>query len=131
MPITLDHVVFEVRDPEATAAFYSDLVGLEIVRQEEFRKGEAPFLSSRITKDTILDFFPPKMWANPQQAQNPNHFCLTMSQDEVGKLRERLSSLKIPIVSESERNYGARGWGVALYIADPDGIGVEFRYYKG
>ena len=130
MSITLDHVVFEVRDPEVSAAFYQDLIGLEPVRMEEFRSGEAPFPSSRVTPDTVLDFFPKEMWTNRRRAQNPNHFCFTLSQPEIKKLRRRLAKREIPIVRESKRNYGARGWGVSLYIEDPDGISVEFRYYR-
>ena len=103
---------------------------VELVREEEYRSGEAPFLSSRVSRDTVLDFFPKKMWRNSRRAENPNHFCFTLPQDEVRKLRRRLARRKIPIVRESKRNFGARGWGVSFYIEDPDNISVEFRYYR-
>ncbi len=130
MSIALDHVVFEVKDPEASAAFYKDLVGFDVVRLEEFRSGEAPFLSSRVTGETVLDFFPPAMWENRRRASNPNHVCFTLSQSGVRSLRRKLSRRGIPIVRESRRNFGARGWGVSLYIEEPDGISIEFRYYR-
>lgn len=127
--ITLDHVVFEVEDPERSADFYRGLLGWEEVRLAEYRKGEAPFLSSRVSQGTILDFFPPKMWRKRRRSQNPHHVCFTLSRLEVRNLRRRLARRNIPIVRESRRNFGARGWGVSLYIEDPDGISVEFRYY--
>jgi len=130
MAVTLDHVVFEVRDPEVSLAFYREVVGLGPVRLAEFRRGEAPFVSARVSAGTILDFFPPAMWGNRRKAVNPNHFCLTMAQPEVRNLRRRLASRKVPILSESKRNYGARGYGVSVYFPDPDGITVEVKYYK-
>lgn len=129
MNIALDHVVLEVRDAEATAAFYADLLGLAPVRMDEWRRGEAPFPSGRVTDETIIDYFPPAMWRNRRRAANPNHLCFTLSRQGVAALRRKLARRGIPIQRESKRNYGARGWGVSLYVEDPDGISVEARYY--
>lgn len=130
MTVTLDHVVFEVSDPEATMAFYRGVLQMAPVRLEEYRRGEAPFLSARVNAATILDFFPKAMWANKRKAANPNHFCLTMTQEEARKVRRRLKTRNIPILNESKRNYGARGYGVSVYFPDPDGLMVEVKYYR-
>ncbi len=130
MTLSLDHVVLECRDAEATAAFYRDVLGLAPVRLEEWRAGEAPFPSGRVTGETIIDYFPPALWRNRRRRENPNHLCFTLSRREVGNLRRRLKRRGVPIVRESRRNFGARGWGVSLYIADPDGVSVEVRYYR-
>lgn len=129
MKLSLDHVVLEVRDPEASAGFYAELLGLAPVRLAEWRRGEAPFPSGRVTADTIIDYFPPGMWQEPDGPQNPNHLCFTLSRQGVTTLRRKLAARGIPIERESRRNFGARGWGVSLYFADPDGITVEARYY--
>ena len=76
--IELDHVVLEVRDPAASAAFYEGLLGCAPVRLREFEAGEAPFVSARLGPGSVLDFFPPRMWRKRRPA-NPNHFCLTLT----------------------------------------------------
>lgn len=131
MKLVLDHVVLEVRDVEAAAAFYRDLLGLAPVRLGEWQRGEAPFVSGRVSADTVLDYFPPALWRNRRRAQNPNHLCFTLSRAGVTALRRRLAERGIAIVRESTRNFGARGWGVSLYFRDPDGIELEARFYDG
>jgi hypothetical protein len=51
-------------------------------------------------------------------------------QADVRKLNRRPARRGISMVRESKTKYGVRGWGVSLYIEDPGGIGVEFRYYR-
>lgn len=129
MKLAMDHVVLEVRDVEVTAAFYHDVLGLAPVRLEEWRRGEAPFVSGRVGADTVLDYFPPPMWRNLRRAQNANHLCFALSRAGVTALRRRLAKGAIAIARESPRNFGARGWGVSVYFYDPDGIELEARYY--
>jgi catechol 2,3-dioxygenase-like lactoylglutathione lyase family enzyme len=129
MKLALDHVVLEVRDVEASLAFYRAVLGLAPVRLAQWRRGEAPFASGRVTGETIVDFFPPAMWRERRRAANPNHLCFTLSRAAVAALRRRLARRGIPIERESPRNYGARGWGVSLYFRDPDGVELEARYY--
>ena len=130
MKLALDHVVLEVRDVEVSAAFYRRVLGLAPVRLAEWKRGEAPFVSARVSPETIVDLFPPGFWRNKRRAQNPNHVCFTLSQAGVAAVRRRLKRLRVPIVQESPRNYGARGWGVSLYFLDPDGVRLEARYYR-
>ena len=127
----LDHVVLEVENPETSARYYQAVFGFPPVRLEEFRSGDAPFLSARINPGLILDFFPPIMWAQASRAANPNHLCFALSSKELGNLRRRLSRRGIAILRRSARNYGARGWGRSLYFPDPDGITLEARSYEG
>jgi catechol 2,3-dioxygenase-like lactoylglutathione lyase family enzyme len=129
MTLALDHVVLEVQDPEATAAFYRRALGVAPVRLAQWKRGAAPFPSGRVAEGTIIDFFPPALWRNKRRAQNPNHLCFTLNRPAVAALRRRLGRLGVPIVQESPRNYGARGWGVSFYFDDPDGVRLEARYY--
>ena len=53
----IDHVVFNVSDVEKSVAWWRDLIGLEPVRLDEWRRGEVPFVSVRISPGTIIDLF--------------------------------------------------------------------------
>src|SRR3954468_12734538 len=92
----IDHVVLEVTDPERSAAFYQDVVGLGPVRLDEFRAGSVKFPSLRIDDDSLIDLFPPTMGRGPA-ASNPNHLCLASTTDGLAALRARLAARSIPI----------------------------------
>jgi len=126
--IALDHLVLEVADPVRSTRFYSDVLGLRPVRLREFVAGRAPFPSARIGRTSVLDFFPPRMW-RAEQAENPNHFCLTFGAAAIVALRRRLARSGIAIEREDPHNFGARGFGLALYFRDPDDLLVEARHY--
>jgi catechol 2,3-dioxygenase-like lactoylglutathione lyase family enzyme len=126
--IELDHVVLEVRDAAASAAFYEDLLGCAPVRLREFEAGEVPFVSARLGPGSVLDFFPPWMWRARRPA-NPNHFCLTLTPQAFRVARRRLARRGVPITRVSARNFGARGYARSIYFDDPDGISVELRCY--
>ena len=53
----LDHIVLNVADAERSMRWYCDRLGLESVRYEEWKTGEAPFVSVRIDEGTIIDLF--------------------------------------------------------------------------
>jgi catechol 2,3-dioxygenase-like lactoylglutathione lyase family enzyme len=126
--VSLDHIVLEVTDPMRSVEFYRDLLGFRPVRVEEFLEGKAPFPSARVSRRTILDFFPRSMWRG-RKAANPNHFCVSMDGAGVASLKRKLARRRIPIDRRDDHNFGARGFGRALYFRDPDGITIEARYY--
>jgi catechol 2,3-dioxygenase-like lactoylglutathione lyase family enzyme len=128
-PTLLDHVVLEVRDAETSARFYGRILGLPAVRLEDFRAGDAPFVSARVNPQTVIDFFPPAMWRNRRRSANPNHFCITMAARAVRALKRRLAKDGIPIARRLRRSFGAQGYANSIYFDDPDGISVEVRYY--
>ena len=126
--IELDHVVLEVRDPAASAAFYLDVLGLEPVRLREYEAGQVPFVSARVGPGCLLDFFPPRMW-RARRAANPSHFCLTLMPQAFRGARRRLARRGVALTRESPRNFGARGYARSIYFDDPDGVSVELRCY--
>ena len=128
-PVTMDHVVFEVKDVLATVDFYEKVLQFPPVRMKEFLAGDAPFPSARVNGQTLVDFFPREFWDNRRRQQNPNHVCFTMSQSEVAALKRRLSRNKVPIIRRLPRSYGAEGWGNSIYFQDPDGVTLEARFY--
>ena len=129
MAAALDHVVLEVRDIEASLAFYTKVLGFEPVRVQAFRLGEAPFPSVRVNGESIVDLFPPRLWRNARRPSNPNHVCFTMPRREVAAFKRRLKRRQVPIERRAARNFGARGYGRAVDVNDPDGVRVEVRYY--
>ena len=49
----LDHIVLNVSDIDRALTFYTDVLGLEPERLDEFKAGEVGFPSVRINPDTI------------------------------------------------------------------------------
>ena len=128
VPMTLDHVVLEVRDPVQSVEFYRRILGLRPVRLGEFKREVAPFPSGRVGAGTVLDFFGPKMWRR-KAASNPNHLSFALSRAAVKAMERRLSDGGVSITNRDDHNFGARGWGCSIYFMDPDGITVEARFY--
>ena len=118
----VDHVVVNVADAEKSLAFYCGELGLEGVRVEEWRRGEAPFPSVRVSEGTILDLF-----ELPRTGENVNHFCLTVEPADFDQVK---ASGRFEVLDGPGKRFGARGEGVSLYIRDPDGNTVELRYYE-
>ncbi|WP_419553020.1 VOC family protein [Candidatus Poriferisodalis sp.] len=116
----LDHIVLNVTDAERSLAWYRDRLGLIPVRYDEWQAGEAPFPSVRIDEGTIIDLV-----ETVRSGENLGHFALWIS----GDAEEIAAHPDVEVVRRSPRVYGARGWGSAVYVHDPDGNEVELRTY--
>ena len=110
----IDHVVFNVSDAERSVAWWHDLLGLEPVRLEEWRRGEAPFVSVRI--DAGDDPRPVRHRA--QRRERRPH-------GDHGRAASTSTSSPRPATFDVVRGpmdvFGARGQGRGLYVRDPDG----------
>jgi len=118
---SFDHLVLNVSDVEASLNWYTRHLGLEPVRLDEWRRGEAPFPSLRINDSAIIDFL-----SSERSGENLNHFCLVVDDADLHALH---ASGVIETEGEPRRLYGARGIGWGLYVLDPDGNRVELRHY--
>ncbi len=116
----LDHIVLNVADAERSMRWYRDRLGLEPERYEEWKAGEAPFVSVRIDEGTIIDLF-----ETDRSGENLNHLALWVT----GDVESIVAHDDVELVRRSPRVFGARGWGSAVYIRDPDGNEVELRQY--
>jgi catechol 2,3-dioxygenase-like lactoylglutathione lyase family enzyme len=114
-----DHVVVNSSDIERSLDFYCGVLGLEPVRVEEWRRGEAFFPSARVNESTIVDLFPAQ-----RSGENVNHFCLVVD-DDIESLVENF-----PDGSRHDGLFGAQGVASSVYIVDPDGNTVELRHYE-
>ena len=133
--VEMDHIVLNVSDVDRSLHFYCDLLELEPERVEEYRAGKAPFPSVRITPDTIIDLFPPRMADSAPAAEgrreNLNHFCLVVDTDNLLDVRDKLATAGFPSHEGPVNRWGARGNAVSIYLKDPDGNTVEIRTYRG
>ena len=120
--VGLDHVVLNVADAHRSIAWYRDELGLEVLRLDEWERGEVFFPSVRIDEGTIIDVLP-----NERSGQNVDHICLVVT-DDVDALA---ASGRFDVVDGPDVRWGARGDARALYVRDPDGNVVELRAYPG
>lgn len=123
-PVALDHIVLRVPDVEVALAWYLDVLGLEGVRVEEWRRGEAPFPSARINAETIIDFVRRDDPADAPGGQL-DHLCVVVE----GDLADLVGDDRVEVLSEPLDLFGARGQGRSIYVRDPAGITVEVRTY--
>ena len=130
----LDHMVLNIEDDETIIDFYTKILMLPAERLEDYRAGDAPFPSVRINQDTVIDLFPKKLWEPLTSAGKGfgtlNHFCLALTRKDWETLHRRLLDKKIPIKEGPVKRWGARGTGISIYFADPEGNTIEARYYE-
>ncbi|MDT0449034.1 VOC family protein [Streptomyces hesseae] len=116
-----DHLVLNVSDVERSLAFYTGPLGLEPVRVKEWRAGEAPFPSVRVSPTTIIDLV-----AHERGESNVDHLCLVV--DPVD-WHEVIASGTFIVTDGPGPRYGARGVAESIYVLDPDGNTIELRWY--
>jgi catechol 2,3-dioxygenase-like lactoylglutathione lyase family enzyme len=117
----IDHVVMNVADGERAVTFWRDLLGLEPVRLDEWRRGEVPFVSVRISATTILDLL-----VTPRTGENVDHIALLVDDADLSELA---ASGRFDVVRGPMEVFGAQGVGRGLYVRDPDGNVIELRTY--
>lgn len=118
----LDHLVLITSDVERLLAFYTEVLGLDGVRVDEWRGGTVPFPSVRIDEHTIIDLL-----AGERTGENMAHLCLVVDAADLDAVKEdpRLASVTGPV----DGLFGARGYATSLYVHDPDGNTIELRSY--
>ena len=114
-----DHVVVNCSDVERSITWYSDSLGLEPVRVDEWRRGEVLFPSVRVNPQTIIDLFPAR-----RTGENVDHFCLVIEPDDLDAI-----SARFPDARRADGLFGAQGFASSVYVKDPDGNTIELRWY--
>jgi len=125
----IDHVVFRVRDLERSIAFYSSVLGCEVVRRREhlglvhLRAGAS--MIDLISLDGSLGA---RGGAGPgTEARNLDHLCLRVEPFDEAALLAYLSEHGATPLAAAEVNFGAEGDGLSLYFRDPDGNTIELK----
>ena len=126
--IGADHTNFRVKDLDASLGFYQNVLGLEPFGLEEYRRGERPIVSLRVTEHFILHLTPDPEF---QRASTSGYDHLALVVEDAGpdELAEHLRKAGVEVEEQFESIAGARGEGPALYIRDPDGYRVELKFY--
>ncbi len=130
----LDHIVLNVGDVERSLQFYTDVLGLQGERVQEFREGKVGFPSVRINAETIIDLFPTSDPAGAPPTRdkkegNLNHFCLVVGKEDFNGIIEYLNENGVKISQGPVSRWGARGRATSVYFFDPDGNEIEIRCY--
>jgi len=116
--LTLTGLTLRVKDLQAQLAFYRDLMGLEIIKTENNRTK----LSTAGRKFTLTLIHEPSAPLRPQPTLGLYHFALLLPD------RKSLAALFRRLVEARYQGFhGASDHGVseALYLADPEGNGIE------
>jgi catechol 2,3-dioxygenase-like lactoylglutathione lyase family enzyme len=119
--VGLDHLVFVADDVEALVAWYRDELGLEVLRLDEWRRGEVLFVSLRVDGTTLIDVV-----RGERGSENVNHVALVVDGVDLDHLA---GTGRFEVVMGPADLYGAQGTGRGLYVRDPAGNLVELRTY--
>ena len=120
----LDHIVLQVTDVERSLTWYCDVLGLDGVRVDEWRSGEVPFPSVRVSAGCIIDLFAADTLG--EGTHNLDHFCLVTDRASVDAVAD---DDRFTVIGGPGPRFGARGEGWSIYVTDPDGNTVELRSY--
>lgn len=121
--VELDHIVLNVTDVERSLAWYTDRLGLDSVRVDEWRSGDVPFPSVRVAPGCIIDLFAA---GDRAPGMNLNHFCIDATRADVDAIA---ADEAFDVVDGPGPRFGARGDGWSDYVTDPGGNTVEIRSY--
>jgi catechol 2,3-dioxygenase-like lactoylglutathione lyase family enzyme len=117
----LDHLVLNVADAERSLGWYTVLLGLSAERVDEWRAGQVPFPSVRVSEGCIIDLF-----ELDRTGENVDHLCLAVDRADVDAVA---GDARFDVIEGPARRWGARGNGWSIYVSDPDGNTVELRSY--
>ncbi len=126
----MDHIVLRSRDVEESLRFYTEVLGLQAERVEQWRAGEVRFPSARLNADTIIDFFASEnMPEDKDGPRNQDHYCMVIDQMDMDELKAHMEAIGVEIQTGPGKRWGSHGDGISLYIYDPDDNVVELRHY--
>jgi len=124
----LDHLVLRVKDLAAMERFYVEVLGLGVER----RAGQIGMVQLRAGAQ-LVDLVAADGMLGRQggaapgaEGRNLDHFCLNLEDFDLAAVTAHLAAHGVQ-VGESGRRYGAGGFGVSVYLTDPEGNGLELR----
>jgi catechol 2,3-dioxygenase-like lactoylglutathione lyase family enzyme len=121
-PLGLDHVVFRVKDQQASTRFYVDVLGCTVDHVNE----RISLVHLRFGEHYI-DLLPATAEAPASVAGGVDHVCLSIHCDDLGKLAATLRQRGVALEGDVVERRGAYGTGPSIYLRDPDGHVVELK----
>ena len=117
----VNHVAVYAKDLEATAAFYSEVMGMPVINVTSNRDvPESTHMNVDVGSGMMLSFFdfphiPRLQRRAPEGVGNVMHVALAISLGEYGEIKGRLD----------RRRMRYEEVGGSLYVKDPNGLGIE------
>lgn len=127
-PSAIDHLVLRVRDAQAMAAFYIEVLGCSLERRRDdiglvqLRAGAS--LIDLVSVDGTLGRQDDA--APGAEGRNLDHFCLRVDPFDGEGIRAFLAAHGLE-PGEVARRFGAQGEGPSIYVRDPEGNTVELK----
>jgi catechol 2,3-dioxygenase-like lactoylglutathione lyase family enzyme len=125
----IDHVVFRVRDLEASVAFYERVLGCRVER----RRTDLGLVHVRAGASMIdlaaLDGPLGRLGGAGARAEgrNVDHLCLRVEPFDEMHIVDHLRAFGLSPRGPARANFGAEGEGLSLYVSDPDGNVIELK----
>ena len=123
---TIDHLILNVNDIDASVAFYANVLGFKLEGQD------GPFTVIRVSEDFTLQLAP---WGT----KGNEHYAFALPRAEFDRVFALIKEKGIPYGdsfhavgnnSGPGRELGARGLGPTVYMNDPNNHLIEIRTYE-
>ncbi len=126
--VGLDHVVLRAREPKRLVAFYRDVLGCTVEREQP-AFGLTQLRAGRSLID-LVDVAGPAGRPGGAPAgkggRNMDHLCLRIEPFDARVIAAHLRHHGIE-PGETGTRYGAEGDGPSIYLADPEGNTIELK----
>lgn len=125
----IDHMVFRVRDLDASIAFYDTVLGCQVAR----RRPDLGLVHIRAGASMIdlVDIAGPLGRAGgagpATEGRNVDHLCLRVEPFNEHAIVSHLAAHGVTPRGGASINFGAEGEGLSIYLADPDGNVIELK----
>jgi catechol 2,3-dioxygenase-like lactoylglutathione lyase family enzyme len=124
MIVGIDHIVITASDLERTLAFYTEVLGMSVLREQD-RPAALLFGSQKISVHALMKTFEPKA-ARPTPGSSD--FCL-LTDRALADWLERLARHGVAVELGPIERTGARGPMQSIYFRDPDFNLIEVSRY--
>jgi catechol 2,3-dioxygenase-like lactoylglutathione lyase family enzyme len=123
---TIDHIIVNVNDLDASVAFYTQILGFTLEGKD------GPFTLIQVSRDFQLAL-------HPHPTDGFEHYAFAMSRAEFDEVMARIKAAGIPhgpsfntVGSNAGIGHerGARGMAPTLYFSDPNNHLLEIRTYE-
>jgi lactoylglutathione lyase len=117
-PAAFEHVGLVVTDMDRSLRFYTEGLGLELLRRRG--AGREGFAALKVGQAEFNVFCNPDL-PDREEPERVHHLCLAMDCATIHDLIEALHAARIDIDSGPVK----RSDGIALFVRDPDGMHIE------
>jgi catechol 2,3-dioxygenase-like lactoylglutathione lyase family enzyme len=117
----VNHIAVFAKDMEATAAFYTHVMGMPVVNVTHNRDvPESTHMNVDVGNGMMLSFFdfphvPRLRRRAPEGVGGVMHIALSISREHLEQVKERLSQHRVKYQEV----------GGSVYLKDPNGLGIE------